>query len=137
MLRTSQWDCSQDVKEIAYTTLVRPKVKYASQAWDPSFKKDIASIERVQRKAARFCTNNYHPFTGVTDMVNDLGWTSLELRGEMSRLILMYKMSRGLVNIDVNCYLRHYHSGITTRGSHNHKFTYNKGYQGLTLFIFS
>ena len=30
-------------------------------AWDPYLQKDINSLERVQRKAARFCTKGYNP----------------------------------------------------------------------------
>ena len=47
MLRRNLWNCPQDIKEIAYMTLVCPKVEYASQAWDPYFKKDIVSIEGI------------------------------------------------------------------------------------------
>jgi hypothetical protein len=62
-------------------------------AWDPYLQKDIASLERVQRKAARFCSNNSHPTASVTDMLHELGWTTLELRRTMTRLALLYKMS--------------------------------------------
>ena len=71
MLRRNLWKCPQDVSEIAYMTLVRSKIEYASKAWEPYLKKDIASIECEQRKAACFCTNNYHPLASVTDMIND------------------------------------------------------------------
>lgn len=57
------------------------------------------SFERVERKAARFCSNNYHPTDGVTDTVRDLGRTGLQLRRAM------YKMSDRVVDIDVKCYL--------------------------------
>ena len=59
-------------------------------------------------------------------MINDLGWTSLELRRGMFQLILICKMSHGLVDIDVNYYLQPYNSRIRTRGSHNYKFIQNK-----------
>ena len=80
MIRRNLWSCPFDVKVTAYLSLVRPKLEYACQAWDPHFKKDIASLERVQRKAARFCSNNYHRTASVTKMLSDLEWDSLDLR---------------------------------------------------------
>jgi len=84
----------------------RSKLEYACAAWDPHFRKDVASLGRVQRKVAHFCANNYHLTASVTEMLYDLGWPSLELRRSMTRLTLLYKMSRGQIDTDVNTYLR-------------------------------
>ena len=48
-------DCSTKVKAISYTTMVRPIMEHASTAWDPHLQKDISQLERVQRRAAKFC----------------------------------------------------------------------------------
>ena len=45
---------------------------YASASWDPHYKKDISTLERVQRKAARFCLQNFNKTASVTDMPADL-----------------------------------------------------------------
>ena len=42
----------------------------------------------------------------VTDMVNELGWESLEGRRQISRLCLLYKTYHGLIDIDKTAYLR-------------------------------
>ena len=137
MIRRNFWYCPQDVKETAYITLVRPKLEYACEAWDPHFKKDITSLERVQMKAARLCANNYHPTASVTEMISDLELTNLELKRTMSRLILMpYKMCHGLVDIDVNRYLRPHFSGIRTRSSHNYKFKQDKATKDVYFYSF-
>ena len=68
----SNWNCPKKVIEISYTSLVRPKLEHASAAWDPFLKKDISALERVQRKAARFCSQNYDRYASVTDMIKDL-----------------------------------------------------------------
>ena len=98
------WSCPGSVKETAYTTMVRQKLEYGCEALDPNFKKDISSLERVQRKAARFCSNNYHPTDSVSGMLSDLGWFSLETRRTIARLNLMYKIGHGTVDIDKNSY---------------------------------
>ena len=133
-IQRNLWNCSKNVKEIAYTSLVRPKLEYASAAWDPFLKKDISALERVQRKAARFCSQNYNRYASVTDMIKDLGWATLETRRRQSRLTLMYKLSHGLIDIDSREYLIQ-HSESRTRGSHQFKF--RVPYANKDVFKFS
>ena len=106
MMKRNLWNCPKRVRETVYTAIVRPKLEYASSAWDPYHQKDIDSLERVQRKAARFCCNNYQPTASVTAMIQDLGWKTLESRRTMTRLTLLYKMSRGEIDIDTDSFLR-------------------------------
>ena len=54
MAKRNFWNSPQNVKETVYKSLVRPKMEYASEAWDPHFKKDIAQLERVQMVPAYF-----------------------------------------------------------------------------------
>ena len=104
-IQRNLWHCPRNIKEIAYTSLVRPKLEYASAAWDPFLKKDISALERVQHKAARFCSQNYNRYASVTDMIKDLGWATLETGRRQSRLTLMYTVTHGLIDIDSREYL--------------------------------
>ena len=45
------------IKLLAYSTLCKPILEYASEVWDPSSKQLEQQIEAVQRKAFRFIKN--------------------------------------------------------------------------------
>ena len=50
-------------------------------------------IEMVQRRAARWVTNDYSPYSSVSNMLSNLGWRSLEKRRYDARLITFKFMS--------------------------------------------
>ena len=106
MIKRNLWNCPKNVEETVYMAIVCPRLEYARAAWDPHLQKDIDSIERVQRKAARFCCDNYRPTSNVTEMLQNLGWTTLESRRTMTRLSLLCKMSRREIDIDIDLFLR-------------------------------
>ena len=114
LLRRHLKHCTPKVKEIAYRTLVRPQMEYCSSVWDPYEKGDVATLEKVQRRAARFVKGNYKRESSVTQMKCDLGWQSLEARRAVSRLSLMYKIAHGLVDVESQILVR---SGRATRHS--------------------
>ena len=46
--------CSPFIKEIAVKVLVRPQMEYCSSEWSPNEKGDVATLKKVQCRAARF-----------------------------------------------------------------------------------
>ena len=58
-LRQNLKYCPRGLKETAYMSLVRSKLEYCASIWDPHLAKDIDKIERINRRAARFVSNEY------------------------------------------------------------------------------
>ena len=59
MLRRNVAACLRSTKALAYNSLVRPRLAYASTVWDPHTDGLISSLEAVQRRVARFVTFSY------------------------------------------------------------------------------
>ena len=98
-LRRNLYNSPKFVKEKCYTTLVRPKIEYACAVWDPHHQNHINNIEKVQKRAARFVTNNYKMESGNTQInLDSLGWPSLEERRLQTKLTTMQKSRLGLID---------------------------------------
>ena len=78
---------TSSVKE-AYITLVRPILEYASAVWDPYQQYLINNMEMIQRQAARWVKQDYRLTSSISDMINNLQWTSLQKRRMYSRLTI-------------------------------------------------
>ena len=113
--------CPTTVKTTCYNSLIRSILDYASIIWSPYTQKNIQSVESVQRRAARFVTNNYSPYTSVTNMLKDLGWKPLSDRRNELRLLMFYKILHHLVDINVDTLLTPLPPIHTTRG-HDERF---------------
>ena len=76
-----------------YTTFVRPHLEYCTPAWNPSLKKDISRLERVQRRATKIvpCLKNLDYSARLTA----IGITSLKRRRDRGDLIQMFKITSG------------------------------------------
>ena len=100
------------LKERAYKAIVQPTLEYCSTVWDPHTKQHSKTLEKVQRRAARWVTGRYHNTSSVSDMIRDLGWRDLAQRRVDCRLVMMYKITRGLVNIPISPYITLHRNGI-------------------------
>ena len=52
----------------------------------------VVTLEKIQRRAARFVCNNYSKYDSVTDMLTLLNWASLEQRRNQAKCIMFYKI---------------------------------------------
>jgi len=105
-LRRNLSSCPIDIKLQCYKSLVRPVHDYASAAWDPHTQTCIQQLEAVQRRAARFITGNYRTTSSTSQMIADLGLPTLELRRQHSKLMMMYRITYGLLDIPATDPLR-------------------------------
>ena len=108
------------IKTTAFKALVRPHLEYCCSTWSPYTDKDKRKIEMVQRRAARYVTNRHHNTSSVTEMLETLGWETLECRRQKLQLTLFYKIVNNLVDIPASEYL----TLAPSRLRANHKLKY-------------
>ena len=82
--------------------------------------KKKGKIEKVQRRAAQFVSNNFRRKASVSEMLHDLGWQSLDGRSKDQRLVLFYKIINGLASVETENILTPADS--CTRKNHSSKF---------------
>ena len=99
-----------------YTSLVRPILEYANQAWNPYLVKDIVAIENVQRRATRM-------LPGMKDKtyeerLKELNLPSLSYRRSRGDMIETFKIVKGHYDEEVSGDIFTMRNGPSTRG-HN------------------
>ena len=77
-------------------------LEYSCPVWDPYRQDDIDKLNKIQRAAARFVTNNYQRKSRVTALIQDLGWTDLKTRRKNFRLTSLYTILNGLIAVPVS-----------------------------------
>ena len=68
-------------------------------------------------------------------MFEDLSWENLELRKSMTRLNILYKMSREQIDTDVNSYLQP-HSEVRNRGGHRYNYGQDMATKNIHFYSF-
>ena len=99
-------------REKLYNKLVLTRLEYAASVWDPHVTKQKQAIENVQRRAARWVTNQHDSMSSVTAMLKEMDWQPLELRRVHSRLCLLYQITH------IPYLLPHSHVSRSSRYAH-------------------
>ena len=86
----------------------------------PTQKSNKDKIEKVQRRAALFVSNNFRRKASVSELLHDLGWQSLDGRRQGQRLVLFYKIIIRLAWLETEDILTPADS--RTRKNHSFKF---------------
>ena len=98
LLRCNLKISASNIKEKAYKVVIRPLLEFAASVWDPYSQKNIAKIEAVQRRAARFILSQFRNTSSVNNMLEALGWPTLEQWRQTCRLLMLYKIQSGLAH---------------------------------------
>ena len=84
--------------------MVKPILDYAATAWSPHTQKDINTIERSQRQAARFVLNKFSTYASVLQMLTIANLDWLTCRAQQ-KAIMMFKIVNHLIDIPASSYL--------------------------------
>ena len=102
-IQRNLYSCPQNVKSVCYQTLVRPTLEYGCAVWDPHQQNQIDQIERVQKRAARFVTNNHTRIGGNSEKnLTSLGWLPLKERRARIKVTILFKAINGLIEIPID-----------------------------------
>jgi hypothetical protein len=81
-----------------YTRYVRPHSEFASQAWNPSYQKDIEMLEKVQQRALKMVSGLTR--STYEEKLKELGMDSLKDRHTEADLVMTYKVLHCLSTVD-------------------------------------
>jgi hypothetical protein len=115
-----------------YKSLVRPHLDYCSQAWRPHLRKDIDTLEKVQRRASRMVTE----FRGWSydQRLSSLKWCTLEERRLRGDMIEVFKLLKGFDLVAPNIFFMKSFTGL--RG-HEFKLYKSSFFTNVGKFTFS
>jgi len=107
--RTLGYDAPLKAKRTAYISMVRPIVEYGSVIWNPTDKESIENLERVQRKATNFITNNPHRtqpnYITYDERLNICNLLPLSYRREQADLIFYCRSYNNDIAFDIKKFL--------------------------------
>jgi hypothetical protein len=89
LLKYTIKDANPNIKKLAYLTLCRPILEYASEVWDPTNRELVNRLEVFQNKAVRFIYSIKGRDTSMTNVKKTNNISTLEKRRKDSRMSLL------------------------------------------------
>jgi hypothetical protein len=118
MINKAFVNTDSDFRVKLFNTFVRPKLEYASVIWNPYFKKDVNSVERIQRRYTKRMVGMWN--LSYSTRLSRLNMISLEHRRLLLDLHLLYKIVYKKCSISFDSLFKFVEHGHATRG-HNKK----------------
>ena len=119
MIRRAYVYLDQESFLLLYKTLVRPHLEYANQVWAPHLKKDIVSIENVQRRATKLIPG--FKDLSYQERLQKLKLPTLTYRRTRGDVIEMYKILTGKYDPLVSDFIK-----INTNQTRGHPYKIQK-----------
>ena len=86
-------------RSVAYKTICRPILEYATQSWCPYMAKDIKRLESINRKAFRWAYG-LRKRDHISALMTAADWDTLEVRRQTADLKLYARILAGNTGID-------------------------------------
>ena len=111
------------VRKLLYISLVRSHLTYCSVIWRPYLRKDISTLERVQRRATKFILNDF--VSDYKSRLTTLKLLPLSMTLELNDIIFFLKSIRSpSPSFDILSYV-HFSVSSGTRSSTNNKLQHS------------
>lgn len=83
-----------------FNSLIRPKLEYAIEIWNPYYTYQKLSIEKIQKKCFKYCffKRNHVKFEGgYQDLLQQFNADSLEHRRSIQQQVFLYKIVNNII----------------------------------------
>ena len=88
---------SRDQLIIIYTALIQSVIDYALTVWGSCYRTYLDTLQKIQNRCARICTNNFDYNTPSSLLLKQLKWMDIATHHTYFTGILMYKFVNGLL----------------------------------------
>ena len=95
-------NCPKYLKDLAYKSILSPKLEYACSIWDPYTAVNIKTLEGVQRRSACFVCNKFSYHESVTSMLKELDWPFHQQRRAKKRMALFHRVVNETVDVEAS-----------------------------------
>jgi hypothetical protein len=96
IMRALKFKINRKALNTIYISFMRPLLEYASVVWDGCAEYEKDRLEKLQYEAARVVTGLTRSVS-INNLINEIGWTSLQDRRSFQKLVIMYKNKNQLL----------------------------------------
>ena len=137
LLRRSLFSCHSAVKSLAYTSIVRPHLEYASIVWNPYTSSDTNLLAAVQNRAACWICATWDHATyswskSSHTCLSELKWPSLAQRRTYFIIDYLHSILHHMNSFSFNDYFK-----LNSFSTRSHQLTIQPVHSSINAFRFS